>query len=253
MDIKENLKYHRNLNNMTQEELAKKSGISRPHIGAIESGKQSTTIKTIQKLATALNISVETLTSKKYSSDESLYKLVSKLILGTQNSKIKWEDIHNKGFGEKYNYVLDYFVRRIFRYHKSNKNTSELTENDYKTKLMQDLGLENPEIIKLAIESGAFCNEFYESYNITDNYSFMLITLDDENSGETIIYLGYTDSQNNFQVLGGDTISSNQTNKMLTDKISSNLKDLRLTIKNSISNEEDIIENLINSLDFDLD
>lgn len=45
---------------MTQEELAKKSGVSRGTISALESGSvRTTTTKTLEKLADALNTTVD--------------------------------------------------------------------------------------------------------------------------------------------------------------------------------------------------
>ena len=46
--------------NMTQEELAKKSGVSRVTISSIESGRaENTTSKTLLRIATALNATVD--------------------------------------------------------------------------------------------------------------------------------------------------------------------------------------------------
>lgn len=47
---------------LTQEELAKKSGVSRAIISSLESGREtSTTMKTLSKLARALNTSLDQL------------------------------------------------------------------------------------------------------------------------------------------------------------------------------------------------
>ena len=53
------LKQLRESKNMTLEELAKKSGVGRGTIGDIETGKNKSTVKTINKLATALNLNIE--------------------------------------------------------------------------------------------------------------------------------------------------------------------------------------------------
>lgn len=45
-------------NNMTQSELAKKAGIPQPSLSRILSGKHTTQIETIEKIAAALNTSV---------------------------------------------------------------------------------------------------------------------------------------------------------------------------------------------------
>lgn len=45
--------------NMTQEELAEKSGVSRGTISALENGDPITTSKTLVKLAKALGVSVD--------------------------------------------------------------------------------------------------------------------------------------------------------------------------------------------------
>ena len=44
---------------MTQEELAAKSGVSRGTISALENGDPTTTSKTLVKLAKAMNVSVD--------------------------------------------------------------------------------------------------------------------------------------------------------------------------------------------------
>lgn len=53
------LKQLRESKNMTLEELAKKSGVGRGTIGDIETGKNKSTVKTINKLAIALNLNIE--------------------------------------------------------------------------------------------------------------------------------------------------------------------------------------------------
>lgn len=53
------LKQLRESKNMTLEELAKKSGVGRGTIGDIETGKNKSTVKTLGKLATALELNKE--------------------------------------------------------------------------------------------------------------------------------------------------------------------------------------------------
>lgn len=56
-EIRENL-------GLSQAELADKAGISQPYVGAIEAGRKSPTLRTLQKLAAALGISVTDLLKK---------------------------------------------------------------------------------------------------------------------------------------------------------------------------------------------
>jgi transcriptional regulator with XRE-family HTH domain len=54
-----NVKTEREKNGLTQEELAKKAGVSRAIVSGIESGRiETTTTRTLQKLAKALNTEV---------------------------------------------------------------------------------------------------------------------------------------------------------------------------------------------------
>jgi len=54
--MKTNLKKIRNKQNLTQKQLAEKSGVSRPHIAGIEVG-ETMSIEVLQKLCTALKCS----------------------------------------------------------------------------------------------------------------------------------------------------------------------------------------------------
>ena len=57
--IANNLKHLRVNSGMTQEELSKKSGVSRSYIANIECGrKHSMSIQTLQKLAAKLNVCI---------------------------------------------------------------------------------------------------------------------------------------------------------------------------------------------------
>lgn len=46
----------RNLKDLTQEELAEKVKVSTTHIGLVETGKRRISLKTLQKIASALKI-----------------------------------------------------------------------------------------------------------------------------------------------------------------------------------------------------
>lgn len=57
--MKTKVKYYRELNNMTQEELSKKSGVSRTIISGLENGTlDSTTNATMKKISDALNVGI---------------------------------------------------------------------------------------------------------------------------------------------------------------------------------------------------
>ena len=55
------IKEMRKKRHLTQEELAKKANVSRGTIALLESGKCETTTKTLKKIATALDTTMETL------------------------------------------------------------------------------------------------------------------------------------------------------------------------------------------------
>ncbi len=52
---------HRNKRMLTQEELAKLSGVSRPTIAALETGSRRAYLRTAYKLANVLNVEVDQL------------------------------------------------------------------------------------------------------------------------------------------------------------------------------------------------
>ena len=56
-----NIKYYRAKLNMTQEELAKLSGVNRSHLASIESGMLNTSIRIVGKLAQALGVTASDL------------------------------------------------------------------------------------------------------------------------------------------------------------------------------------------------
>ena len=55
------MKIWREYRKLTQQQLAKKSKVSREMIAAMESGRKAGAIGTLKKLATALNVDLETL------------------------------------------------------------------------------------------------------------------------------------------------------------------------------------------------
>lgn len=53
-----NIKYHRTRLGLTQEELSSLSGVYRSHLAGIETGSLNPSVKTVEKLARALNVAV---------------------------------------------------------------------------------------------------------------------------------------------------------------------------------------------------
>jgi len=68
MDIKiilsENIKKYREINNISQEQLAEISGLHRTYIGSVERKERNVTLSTLACLSKALNISVPNLLTK---------------------------------------------------------------------------------------------------------------------------------------------------------------------------------------------
>lgn len=58
MDIGERIKYFRNKEGLSQEKLAWNANINPAFLGELERGKKSPTIKTLEKIADALHISL---------------------------------------------------------------------------------------------------------------------------------------------------------------------------------------------------
>ncbi len=56
-----NIKYYRAKLELTQEDLAKLSGVNRSHLAAIESGSLNTSIRIVDKLAQALGVTASDL------------------------------------------------------------------------------------------------------------------------------------------------------------------------------------------------
>lgn len=53
-----NIKVERTIKKLTQAQLAEKVEVHEKYIGKIESGKQNITVKTLNKIANALNINI---------------------------------------------------------------------------------------------------------------------------------------------------------------------------------------------------
>ncbi|SER45093.1 DNA-binding transcriptional regulator, XRE-family HTH domain [Streptococcus gallolyticus] len=73
----ENLKWLRQMNHLTQEQLALKVGVSRESIAKWENGKMEPTIESIVKLADVFEVSVDELLGVKQPKDLSLLDLLS--------------------------------------------------------------------------------------------------------------------------------------------------------------------------------
>ncbi len=56
-----NIKQYRTRLGLTQADLAEKSGVYRSHLAGIETGSVNPSVKTLEKLATALDVTVEAL------------------------------------------------------------------------------------------------------------------------------------------------------------------------------------------------
>lgn len=56
--LKNNLKYYRNLRNLTQEQLGELSGISTDYISELERGKKVPSIKRLDLIAKALDVQI---------------------------------------------------------------------------------------------------------------------------------------------------------------------------------------------------
>jgi transcriptional regulator with XRE-family HTH domain len=55
--LAQNIKFYRSQLGLTQEDLAKRAEINRSYLAGIETGQRNTSVKTIEKLAQALEIS----------------------------------------------------------------------------------------------------------------------------------------------------------------------------------------------------
>lgn len=78
----ENLKHFRKLNNLTQDELSEKLGITPKHLSRIENGKSFVTAELLDTLCLIFDISPACFfyTSKEFSGDDSLYAKIDSII-----------------------------------------------------------------------------------------------------------------------------------------------------------------------------
>ena len=53
-----NIKFHRTQLGLTQEDLANLSGVYRSHLAGIETGNVNPSVKTVEKIAKAMNVAV---------------------------------------------------------------------------------------------------------------------------------------------------------------------------------------------------
>lgn len=68
--LAENVKVYRNINGLSQEQLAEISGLHRTYIGSVERKERNVTLNTLICLANALNTSVPNLLTKQESKNE---------------------------------------------------------------------------------------------------------------------------------------------------------------------------------------
>ncbi|EOD8996096.1 helix-turn-helix domain-containing protein [Klebsiella variicola] len=65
--LAENVREYRNINNLSQEQLAEISGLHRTYIGSVERKERNVTLSTLISLSKALNVSVPDLLTKQES------------------------------------------------------------------------------------------------------------------------------------------------------------------------------------------
>ena len=77
-----NLRHFRKLNNLTQEELSAKLGVTAIHLGRIENGKSFVTAELLDSLCLIFNISPATFfyTTQEFSGDDSLFSKIDTII-----------------------------------------------------------------------------------------------------------------------------------------------------------------------------
>ncbi|EOI3570789.1 helix-turn-helix domain-containing protein [Cronobacter dublinensis] len=68
--LAENIRLHRGINNLSQEQLAEISGLHRTYIGSVERKERNVTLSTLICLAKALNTSVPNLLTKQEAGNE---------------------------------------------------------------------------------------------------------------------------------------------------------------------------------------
>lgn len=93
--IGERIKTYRNRAGYSQEELAERAGVHGTYIGQLERGEKNATLESIEKVARALNVSLEVLTEKIVVGDTAnelpnkFYNLVSPLNVKEQEHLYK--------------------------------------------------------------------------------------------------------------------------------------------------------------------
>ena len=87
----QNLRHYRKLNNLTQEELSEKLGITAIHLGRIENGKSFVTAELLDSLCVILKVSPSSLfyTSQEFSGDDSLFTKIDSIIDNELNNFVK--------------------------------------------------------------------------------------------------------------------------------------------------------------------
>ena len=64
-----NLRHYRKLAGMSQEALAERAGLHRTYIGSIERGERNISLKNVEKIALALNISPTELLTERHTDE----------------------------------------------------------------------------------------------------------------------------------------------------------------------------------------
>lgn len=77
-----NLRHYRKLNNLTQEQLSEKLGITALHLGRIENGKSFVTADLLDSLCVIFDVSPATFfyTTQEFSGDDSLFAKIDSII-----------------------------------------------------------------------------------------------------------------------------------------------------------------------------
>ena len=66
-----NVRAYRKLNNISQEELAAKCNLHRTYVGSVERGERNVTLRTLETMAAALDVSVPQLLTRRMFDDGS--------------------------------------------------------------------------------------------------------------------------------------------------------------------------------------
>ncbi|MGN9135192.1 helix-turn-helix domain-containing protein [Clostridium sp. HCP1S3_B4] len=83
------IKYLRELNNLSQEEFAMKSGITRAYLGQIERGEKNPTITIVSKICNALGITLEDFFSSDDNKDIYTKKIIN-LVNNMSSNEKEW-------------------------------------------------------------------------------------------------------------------------------------------------------------------